>query len=210
MEDFFLPWRKFFFHGRFFLTMEDFFFPWMFFFNKTISLTPTKWVISIKQREIKEAPKRLISGRPPRGQREQGRLVEGEVAREASQRARHHATEARAGGGMRDWAFGKNSECNRCFSRMLKTAYRQAIRVISIKQRVSKEAPKRLISGSPRGADGSEVAWLVGAHGERIEPKSDRQTSHRAGGRGQHGAGLRFLRWRRSESAPRSMLNGKQ
>ena len=104
MEDFFLPWRKFFFHGRFFLTMEDFFFPWMFFFNKTISLTPTKWVISIKQREIKEAPKRLISGRPPRGQREQGRLVEGEVAREASQRARHHATEARAGGGMRDLA----------------------------------------------------------------------------------------------------------
>ena len=107
--------------------------------------------------------------------------------------------------GMRE-----NSECNRCFSRMLKTAYRQAIRVISSKKRASKVSPKRVILGSPRGADGSEGAWLVGAHGERSEPKSDRQTSHRAGGRGQHGAGLRFLRWRRSESAPRYMLNGKQ
>ena len=69
--------------------MEDFFLTMGDFFIKTISLTPTKWV---------------IIGRPPRGQREQGRLVEGEVAREASQRALHHATEARAGGGMRDWA----------------------------------------------------------------------------------------------------------
>ena len=34
------------------------------------------------------------------------------------------------------------------------------------------------------GADGSEGAWLVGAHGERSEPKSDRPPSHRAGGRG--------------------------
>ena len=118
----------------------------------------------------------------------------------------------RSEGGRGDAGLGmrENSESNRCFSRMLKTAYRQAIMVISIKQRESKEVPKRLISGSPRGADGSEVAWLVGAHGERIEPKSARQTRHRAGGRGQHGAGLRFLRWRRSESAPRSMLNGKQ
>ena len=115
-ENFFFPWKIFSYHGRFFLTMVIFFLPWKIFllpwrifsyhgrffsyhgrffltmgdfFIKTISLTPTKWV---------------IIGRPPRGQREQGRLVEGEVAREASQRARHHATEARAGGGMRDWA----------------------------------------------------------------------------------------------------------
>ena len=92
----------------------------------------------------------------------------------------------RSEGGRGDAGLGmrENSECNRCFSRMLKTAYRQAIRVISIKQRASKEAPKRLISGSPRGADGSEVAWLVGAHGERSEPKSDRYQATERGGRG--------------------------
>ena len=98
MEDFFfLPWKVFLYHGENFFFLwkifsyhgENFFFPLKIFLIKTISLTPTKWV---------------IIGRPPRGQREQGRLVEGEVAREASQRARHHATEARAGGGMRDWA----------------------------------------------------------------------------------------------------------
>ena len=61
-------------------------------------------VISSKQRVSKVSPKRVISGSPPRGKREQGRLEEGEVAREANQRARLHATEARAGGGMRDWA----------------------------------------------------------------------------------------------------------
>ena len=92
----------------------------------------------------------------------------------------------RSEGGRGDAGLGmrENSECNRCFSRMLKTAYRQAIMVISIKQRESKEAPKRLISGSPRGADGSEVAWLVGAHGERSEPKSDRYQATERGGRG--------------------------
>ena len=61
-------------------------------------------VISSNQRASKVAPKRVIKGSPPRGRREQGRLGDGGVAREASRGARHHATEARAGGGMRDWA----------------------------------------------------------------------------------------------------------
>ena len=44
---FFLTMGKIFsFHGRFFLTMEDFFLPWRIFLIKTISLTPTKLVIS--------------------------------------------------------------------------------------------------------------------------------------------------------------------
>ena len=113
MEDFFLSMEKIFsFHGRFFLSMEDFFLtmeyfflPWGIFFTNTILLTPIKWV---------------IIGRPPRGQREQGRLVEGEVAREASQRARHHATEARAGGGMRDWARGKTASATAVFPECLR------------------------------------------------------------------------------------------
>ena len=36
----------------------------------------------------------------------------------------------------------------------------------------------------PLGADGSEGAWLVGAHGERSEPKSDRHQATERGGRG--------------------------
>ena len=119
-RNFFLPWKIFFFPWKiFFLLWNIFFFPWKIFFLpwnifsyyggffliKIISLTPMKWV---------------IIGSPPRGQREQGRLVEGEVAREASQRARHHATEARAGGGMRDWARGKTASATAVFPECLR------------------------------------------------------------------------------------------
>ena len=69
-----------------------------------------------------------------------GRLGERSEPRSPTPCDRSEGGRGDAGLGMRE-----NSECNRCFSRMRKTAYRQAFRVISSKQRASKIVPKRLI-----------------------------------------------------------------
>ena len=165
----------------------------------------------IKQENSKQdSAKKTNIGEPPEGAAGARALGGGRIGESSEPKSPTPCDRSEGGRGDAVLGMRENSECNRCFSRMRKTAYRQAIRVISSKQRASKVAPKRVISGSPRGADGSKVAWGMGAHGERSEPKSDRPPSHRAGGRGQHGAGMRFLRWRRSESAPRYMLNGKR
>lgn len=168
------------------------------------------WLGHELYKTLDNSSKKTNIGAPPEGAAGARALGGGRIGERSEPKSTTPCDRSEGGRGDAGLGMRENSECNRCFSRMRKTAYRQAIRVISSKQRASIVAPKRVISGSPRGADGSEEAWLVGAHGERCEPKSDRPPSHRAGGRGQHGAGLRFLRWRRSESAPRYMLNGKQ
>ena len=88
------------------------------------------------------------------------------MAREASQRATDHQATERGGRGLcvGEGNFSQEDGCGRDNSL---------------------EEGKRSFRGSPPlGADGSEGAWLVGAHGERSEPKSAHQPSHRAGGRG--------------------------